>query len=257
MRGWGTAPIRRPARPRAGSRLRLFPPIQIGGHGRAAGRGRIVVPRERKCIPSCSYGSVALKTPRITSMASSVERVAFVEVDSERRELGLEIARRDPEDHAASGEPIEAQHRLGAQQRVPVREHHDVRLQLDARRRGRGERERDGRFERVVPARGEPLRVGRGVVGDEARIEAEPFDAGRALHDRGAGHEFLRELDPIRRETDAEAHAATRPGTRRSCRGRHASAHRDRSARSRRQPASSPPGCSTPRHSDRASDRWC
>ena len=134
------------------------------------------------------------------------ELVALVEVDAQRRELGLEVAGRDAEDHAPAGEHVEAQHRLRGEERVAVREHEDVRLHAQpCRGRGR-ERQRDERIERVVAAAREPLDVGRGMVGDEARVEAGVLRGRRARHHRLAGDELLGAVDVVGGQPDREAH---------------------------------------------------
>ena len=167
--GNGTQPCPRSAARRIAAVL--LPPTQIGGCGCCGVSGRIVVPRVRKLRPSTSISpSVQIAAHHVDRLVG--ELVALVEVDAQRGELGLEVAGRDPEDHAPARQHVEAQHRLRGQERVAVRQHEDVRLHAQpGGRRGR-ERQRDERVERVVPAACEPLDVGRGMVGDEARVEA-------------------------------------------------------------------------------------
>ena len=65
-----------------------------------------------------------------------------------------------------------------------------------------------------MAACGEPLRVGGGVVGDEAGVEAHRLRRGRALHDRGARYELVGTFDAIGGQAEAELHGlhATRNG---------------------------------------------
>ena len=85
-----------------------------------------------------------------------------------------------------------------------------MRLQQQPGRRSRRERERDQGIERVVPAAREPLGVGCRMVGDEAGVEPDRFDRGRAFHHPVSGDELGGVLDAVGGQSDAEAHGGGR-----------------------------------------------
>ena len=61
-------------------------------------------------------------------------------------------------------------------------------------------------IERVMTAAREPFRVGRGMVGHEARVEAGRLGRPRALHHRVAGDELRGVVDVVGGQSDREAH---------------------------------------------------
>ena len=73
------------------------------------------------------------------------ELVALPVVDAQRRELALEVAGADAEGEAPAGQHVEGGGRLGDHERVPVRQHDDVRDEPKGRGVGRGVAEGDER----------------------------------------------------------------------------------------------------------------
>ena len=93
---------------------------------RSAGAAAAAAAGASSCRACGSAGPRPRPRPRSQTRPHHVDRlvgelVALVEVDAERGELGLEVAGRDPEDHAAPRQHVEAEHRLRGQQRVAVR----------------------------------------------------------------------------------------------------------------------------------------
>jgi hypothetical protein len=137
--------------------------------------------------------------------------VALVVVDAQRVELTAQIAGRDTEGQPPTREHVETQHTLRGEERIAIRQHHDVGLHPQRRRRRGGERQRDERIERVMTARVEPLLISGRMIRDVHRVEAERLGVARHLGDRRAGEELVRRVDLRGGETQSEPHAPEAP----------------------------------------------
>ena len=132
--------------------------------------------------------------------------VARVEIDAERRELAAQVAGSDAQDHPAAGQHVEAQDGFRGQEGVAVRQHHDVGLQAQRRRRGGRERQGHEGVERVMPATVQPAMRRERVVGHVAGIEARVLGGTRDLGDGRLGHELGGAIDTFGGQGDGVAH---------------------------------------------------
>ena len=85
-------------------------------------------------------------------------------------------------------------------------EHDDLREQLQPRRRGRRERERDEGIERVMSAGRDPARRRQRVIGDGDGVEAGGLRGARHRGDRVGRDELRAGVDVIGGELHGEAH---------------------------------------------------
>ena len=107
------------------------------------------------------------------------QRVAVLEVRSQRAVLRLEVARGDAEDHPAAGDCIQARDGLRRQEGVAVRKHQDVGVQAQPLRRRGGDGEAHERVEGVVAARSQPGVRRERMLGCVARVEIRVFQRAR------------------------------------------------------------------------------
>jgi hypothetical protein len=165
-------------------------------HGVALGAEVAPPDREALAAPDLLHGDECLVR----------ELVAFGEVGAERGELGLEVARREPDDDAPPGEHVEGGDRLGREEGVPVGGDEHVRLDAEPGGRRRDEREGDEGVEGLVAAAREPTVFGRGVVRHERRVEAGHLGGPGHLGNGLCGDEFFAPGDAVRRQLHREAH---------------------------------------------------
>ena len=96
---------------------------------------------------------------------------AIVEVHAQCREPRPRVSRPRPDDQTSPGEQIHGRQRLGSEIRVAEGQHVEVGHQLQRRGGRRRVRQRDRRFEAVVPAGLEPLRGRCRMIGETQRFE--------------------------------------------------------------------------------------
>ena len=165
----------------------LLPPIQIGT---CAGFGFTLT----------AAGGVAAALEAVLvgapHAAHRLERlveqlVAPLEVDAERAVLAAQVAGRDREREAPTGQRVDGRRRLGHEERVAVGQHDDVRDQPDPLGHRGDEGQRGERVERVVTAGLEPLVRRRRVVGERDAVEPGGLggagEAREALPDTNSG----------------------------------------------------------------------
>ena len=115
--------------------------------------------------------------------------VALLEVDAQGPVLGPLVPGGGGQDEAALGEHVDRGHRLRHQERVPVREHHDVRDQLQPGGQRGDEGQRGERVESIVTAGLEPLVRRRRVVGEADPVEADRLGGAGEPAERILRHE--------------------------------------------------------------------
>ena len=142
-----------------------------------------------------AFKSLYMDVNRSTTMRAGIYRITDTNGDDKYDKVSVIRNVQPSTTGGAGGDQFRAQHfdagRGGREGGLHPRQR---RVAL---RRGRGERERHSRFERVVSAALEPSLVGRGVVGHVDRAEAGVLGGPGRLGDRSAGEELIGPVDPI------------------------------------------------------------
>ncbi len=140
--------------------------------------------------------------------------VAVLEVDAESAELPLEVAGADTEVEPPTGEHVEARRRPRREERVAVGKHAEVGEHAQARRGRGGEGEPDERIEGLVAAAGEPVVIGKGMLGGVHTVETGRLGRASDRGDTLGAHELRAEVDVVGGQGDVDLHAHILPSRR-------------------------------------------